>query len=213
MRSDQGELRAAVAECRWRPCNLVVTGQTVMRKQVGGMRRILGSIKICLMALPAIRVMQVVVAAGMATDAGTRQVRSDERELRAAMIEYGRRPRNLVVAGETVMRKLVGAMRNILRGVEIGLMALPAIGVVQVIIAAGMTTDAGTRQVRSDKRKLRCGVAECRRPPCALRVAGETIVREEIRCMAGILYRVEGCFMTLPAIRVFHLIVAAHVAF
>ena len=92
-------------------------------------------------------------------------------------------------------------------------MALPAVGVLQIVIAAGVTTDAGARLVRSDKRKLRRRVSECRGLPCGLRVAGETIMREDIRQMAWTLHGIERRFMTLPAICVLDLIVAAHVAF
>jgi hypothetical protein len=89
-------------------------------------------------------------------------------------------------------------------------MALPAIGVMHVVIAAGVTAHARFGLVCSDKRKLRRRMIEGRGPPHCLRVAGKTIVRKLIRRMAWILHAVERGFVTLPATGVLKLIIAVH---
>jgi hypothetical protein len=78
-----------------------------MRELIRRMRGICRAVIIRLMTLPAIGVLHVVISPCMTGDAGLRYMSADQRKLRAAVIESGRRPGDLIVAGLAIMRELI----------------------------------------------------------------------------------------------------------
>ena len=87
MRAGKREKCAAVVECRGLPCNLIVAGCAVMRELIRTMGGSLRAVEIRLMTLPAVRVLDVVIPAGVATDTRLRRMCPRQRKCRAAMVE------------------------------------------------------------------------------------------------------------------------------
>ena len=112
-----------------------MTGGAIVAELPGRMIRILHRGVIRLVTLPAIGVCQVVVAVYVAGLAGLRSMGPLEGEIRRGMIEGRGRPGSVAMTCRAVMRELCRHVVRILRPGEVGLVALPAIGVRQVVVA------------------------------------------------------------------------------
>ena len=76
MRAQQWEVRVRVIERRWTPCVLTVTAQTIVRKLIRDVMRILCLVERVRVALPAIRVGHVIITGDVACITRLRLMRS-----------------------------------------------------------------------------------------------------------------------------------------
>ena len=90
-------------------------------------------------------------------------MRALQRECRRGVIERGRFPGGLRMAGETVVAELPGAVIRIFCRVERRLMALPAVLILQRVIAVHMALLAGDGHMSALQRERGAVVVERRR--------------------------------------------------
>ena len=104
------------------------------------------------------------------------------------------------MARRAVVAELSCRMAGIGSAVIIGFMALPAVGVGQVVIAANVARLAGLCLVSAGEGKVRRAMIERRRLPCIECVALQAVVRELPGQVCGILRSVIIALVTLKAI-------------
>ena len=212
MRALQRELRCRMIKGRGLPRRCAVTLRAIVRELRRSVIRLHGCVEIRVVALPAIGVLQLIVAVHVAGLAGLRHMRSLQREFRCRMIKDRGLPRHGVVALRAIVRELRSRVIGLQSGGEIRFVALPAIGVLQLIVAIHVAGLAGLRHMRALQRELRCRMIKGRRLPRHGVVALRAIVRELRRRVIGLQRCGEIRFVALPAIGVLQLVVAVHMA-
>jgi hypothetical protein len=106
------------------------------------------------------------------------------------------------------LRRYVIRLRRL---IEIRLMALPAIGVCEVVVSANVTRLARLRYVRSLESESRGRMIKRRRVPGRGCMAGHAVMGELRRCMIRLQRLIEICLMALPAISIRQIVVATDV--
>ena len=139
MRPCEREQRRRMIERGWNPCYFSVTRRAIQRELIRGMRWVQRGIVVRLMTLHAICIDELVITADMTGLARLCGMRTLQWELRRRMIERRRPPRREGMTGFAVVRELSAGVIGIHCRVEIGLVALPAICVRQLVIAVDVT--------------------------------------------------------------------------
>ena len=206
------KLRRSVAEGRRFPGRHAMALRAVAREYPDCVIRALCCREVGLMALEAVRVLQIVIPANVTFLAGLRVVRAGQRECGGLVVEGGRLPRVAAVALRAIVRELRVRVIGCLHAVVLRLMALPAIGIRQVVIAIRVAAFAGNGLMLSGERELRCRVIEGRRFPGGVAVAARAVVREFPRNVIRRLCGGEVLLMALPAVGVLQFVVARDVA-
>lgn len=102
----QRKCSVVVIEGRGSPCIESMARHTVVTELSGGMRRILRRVIVGFMALPAVRICEVVVAVDVAGLTGLRNVGALQREIRRGMIKGRGFPARVCMTGGTVVTEL-----------------------------------------------------------------------------------------------------------
>ena len=184
------------------PARLRVTGAAGRGEAIGYMRRIHRLIEILLMTLDTIAIHQLVVAIHMTGLAGLCSMRALQRELRRSVIKRRGLPSDIGMTLRAIVRELRRRVIGLKRGVEIRRVALPAIGVLQLVVAVHMAGLAGLGRMRALQRKLRRCVIKRRGLPSDIGMALRAIVRKLRRSVIGLHNPVEIRRVALPAIGV-----------
>lgn len=212
MRALQREGRRGVIEGGRFPCGLCVTREAVVAELSGAVIRIRGRVECCLMALPAVLILQRVVAVHVALLAGDGHMSALQRERGAVVVERRRFVRDLCVALQAVMAELTG---HVIR--RFGLLERRAVagvtpGVRELVIAVDVAALAGQWCVRALEREGRAAMTERGGFPAVAAVALRAVVREFARGVIGIFCVDKIGVVTLRAVGVGELIVAVYVA-
>ncbi len=212
MRPGQGERRRRMVERRRDPGVLCMTGGTVLRELIRRVRGIHRRVVIALMTLDAGRVDDRVIPADVTGLARLCRMCSLQREARVVVVEGRGPPCGKRMACGAVMAELASRMRGILGRVEVGFVALPAIGIGQIVIAADVARLARLCGVCAQQREIRVRVVEIRRRPAGGRMADTAVMTELTGCMVGLRRPVIVRGMTLKTVGVRQIVIPPDVA-
>ena len=208
----QREARGIVIECRRSPVRRGVALRAIMVEVPRDVVRVRRPVEVRRMALIAIGVHQLVVPVGVACRALHGNMRTCQREARSTMIERRRVPVGRRMTLRAIMVEVTRDMVRVRRPLEIGLMALIAIGIHQLVVAVGVACRALHGDVRTRQREARGTMIECRRVPVGRRVTLRAIMVEIAADVVRVCRLLEIRLVTLVAVRVRQLVVAVGVA-
>ena len=114
----------------------------VLREAGGFVRRVSGSVEVALVAAPAGRAAQVVVAIDVAPGALLAGVESHQRETRSCVVEGGAVPIRRGMTPGTILREIGRLVRRIVGVVEIGLVTVPTGRTGQTVVVAHVALNA-----------------------------------------------------------------------
>ena len=212
--SGQREPGSRMIESRAQPVCRRLAARAILRKSVGLVGWIGGSVVIGLMAVPAVPIGQAVVVVHMALRALQAGVCSGEREPGGSVVEGRARPvrDRVAMAQRAVLWETCRGVRRTVGAVVIGLVAVPARRAGQTVIVVHMAGRALLTRMQPYQGKSRGGVVERRSQPVHGRVAAGAILREIRRLVGWICGSVVIGLVAVPAISVGQGVIVVHVA-
>ena len=212
VRALQRELRRRMIEGRGLPGRATMALRAVMIKLRGGMIGLLRCGKIALVALPAIGIGDIVVAVDVAGLAWFGPMRTLQRKHGRRMIEGRGLPGDDVVTFRAIVVKLRGCVIRLSSGGKISLVTLPAVGVIDVVVAIDVARLTRLGKVRTLQREFGRRMIEGRGFPCDDSVTLRAIMIELRSGVIGLLRGGKIRFVTLPTIGIGDVVIAVDVA-